>query len=290
MAQEGRKPCPLYGTIKQQHEAIDQLFGMLIKADPKFKASTCGDPWEAAKAGAEIIRQLESHRCIEDEIKGGDEPNMGAPQEPTGVPFGGAIIGLGDPINISKEDVEAAIKAYPGWPTPLAITKYMLDKSFLGEKMGQLHAGTAWGGLHLERIGLMVQKVAQALYDQLTESVTIKISAEQFPESWDHISLEIVDVGKRLTDAEMHSPVENWPCCGCGEPIKGSDREAGMFQLRKVANWEYPTWGNLLQKSHGFALAVMCGKCIEAKKKPEYAIKKDGDQYVRVPLAELEDQ
>lgn len=53
------------GIIRQQHEAIDILFAMMIEAtrgkldDRPFMPTQSGKPWQAAIAGAEFIKRLE---------------------------------------------------------------------------------------------------------------------------------------------------------------------------------------------------------------------------------------
>lgn len=51
-------------VVRAQHEAIDRLFVMLINAtrgkldDRPFMPSQCGQPWDAAQAGAKLLERL----------------------------------------------------------------------------------------------------------------------------------------------------------------------------------------------------------------------------------------
>ncbi|MBA7587058.1 hypothetical protein ES708_29071 [subsurface metagenome] len=49
----------LLQACKAQHDAIDLLFAMLIKRDPKFFPSKSGKPWEAIKLSNEAIKAAE---------------------------------------------------------------------------------------------------------------------------------------------------------------------------------------------------------------------------------------
>lgn len=49
----------LLEACKAQHDAIDLLFAMLIKRDPKFFPSKSGKPWEAIVKGNEAIAAAE---------------------------------------------------------------------------------------------------------------------------------------------------------------------------------------------------------------------------------------
>ncbi len=45
-------------ACKNQHEAIDRLFAMLIAKDEKFMPSKSGQPWDAINVGAQILTEL----------------------------------------------------------------------------------------------------------------------------------------------------------------------------------------------------------------------------------------
>lgn len=53
----------LLAVVKQQHEAIDRLFALLIEAtserDDLFLPSQSGQPWAACLAGNALIKRLE---------------------------------------------------------------------------------------------------------------------------------------------------------------------------------------------------------------------------------------
>ncbi len=85
------------------------------------------------------------------------------------------------------------------------------------------------------------------------------------------------------------------PCCACKETITGDDTKASAIMLQKKAKWDYPTWGNGLDGIGGRAIALVCGKCLEQNRQPEYALKLNGDDWADpkdielVPLVDLED-
>lgn len=190
---------------------------------------------------------------------------------------------------VSQEEIKAAMERYPGMPVTLAVTRYMLDKQMEDSPTEELRAGTGWGGIHLETVGMLVQKLANAMYEQGKKAITLSISAQDFPESWDHIWLEIKHVDSGSSKEIHRMGLAGWPCCCCGETIRGDDTQAHVILLPKLARWEYPTWGNVLDGTQGGATAVRCGECSRASSEPTYAVKKVGDQFERVPVSELED-
>jgi hypothetical protein len=190
---------------------------------------------------------------------------------------------------VTQEEIKAAMERYPGLPVPLAVSKFMLDEQFDQAELSELHAGLYWGGLHLERVGAIAQKLADAMYHQLKKSITIKLEATDYPESWDHIGLELIEVQEGTREETDRMGLAGWPCCACDSIIQGTDNDASMVMLSKVAKWDYPSWGNFLTGTKGFAVAALCGQCIRGEKKPQYALRKDGETFRRVRLTELED-
>uniref|UniRef100_A0A6H1Z829 Uncharacterized protein n=2 Tax=viral metagenome TaxID=1070528 RepID=A0A6H1Z829_9ZZZZ len=79
-----------------------------------------------------------------------------------------------------------------------------------------------------------------------------------------------------------------WPCCACDEMIM-DDPDASVVLVDKLATWEYPSWGNILEGSGGRASASLCGRCTNEERPPKYAIRNEGEVHIRVPLDELED-
>ena len=86
---------------------------------------------------------------------------------------------------------------------------------------------------------------------------------------------------------------ENVRCCSCGGSLEES-RCLNVICLDKRAAWRYPAWGNLLVLEKypvNRASAVVCDRCLEEGRTPEYAIEWSGDyetvRYHRVE--ELED-
>ena len=95
---------------------------------------------------------------------------------------------------VSQEEVKAAMERYPDLPAPLAVSRYMLDQIAESGPVGKLQPGLVWGGVHLERVGANVQLLADAMYQQSKKAITITITATDFPESYDHLWLEVKDV------------------------------------------------------------------------------------------------
>jgi len=193
---------------------------------------------------------------------------------------------------VSPEEVKAAIKRYPGIPITLAISRYMLDKQLENEPIWPLHHGLGWGGVHLDAVGELVQKLANAMYEQRKKALIITIEATDFPESWDHIWLEIKDVDSGTPKKIGRMGLFGWPCCACDEIITGEDVHAVAVMLEKHAKWQYPTWGNALRGTSGLALAALCGRCAGDGRQPIYAVKKVDNaaagRFERVPLTELQ--
>jgi len=88
---------------------------------------------------------------------------------------------------------------------------------------------------------------------------------------------------------EMESTLlAGWPCCACDEMIR-DDPDASVVLLDKLATWEDPSWGNVLEGSGGRASASLCGRCTTEERPPQYAIRNEGEAHIRVPLDEMED-
>jgi len=86
------------------------------------------------------------------------------------------------------------------------------------------------------------------------------------------------------TPEEGDALLAGWPCCACNEIIKGDDPDASVVLVDKLATWEYPSWGNVLEGSGGRAPASLCGHCTNEERPPKYAIRNDGEVLIRVPL------
>ena len=63
-------------------------------------------------------------------------------------------------------------------------------------------------------------------------------------------------------------------CCSCGGSLKDS-HYMNMVSLNKVAEWQHPSWGNILVSgSGGRASAIVCDGCVdEARRSREWNIK-----------------
>lgn len=190
---------------------------------------------------------------------------------------------------VSREAIKAAMERYPGLPAPLAVSKYMLDQVAESGPVGQLRPGLMWGGVHLERVGANVQLLAEAMYHQSKKAITITLTATDFPESWDHLEVEAKDVDSGSPEEFEGKGLDGWPCCACDEVIKGNDSQATAVTLQKRAKWDFPAWGDVLCGNSGMAIATLCGRCSTEGRQPVYAIKKEDERFVRVPLSELEE-
>jgi len=197
---------------------------------------------------------------------------------------------------VTQEEIKAAMERYPGIPFPLAVSKYKLDQVFEKEPVPPLQAGYGWGGVHLERVGILVQKLADAMYHQGKKGMAIIIQATDFPESYDHLWVEVKEVDSGTEEEVQRMRLGGWPCCACDKEIKGEDADASWVMLQKRATWKYPTWGNVMFGTQGGAIASMCGVCTNAGMKPLYAVRKaegaedsEDERFERVPLSELED-
>jgi len=196
---------------------------------------------------------------------------------------------------VSQAEIKAAMRRYPGMPITLAISKYMLDKMIESSPVGELRSGLMWGGVHLERVGENVQLLAEAMYQQSKKAITITLTATDFPESWDHFELAVKEVDSGTPEEKEQTGFAGRPCCACKKTITGDDTKASATMLQKKATWDYPAWGNVLDGTGGRAIALVCGKCLEQNRQPEYALKLNGDDWANpedielVPLADLED-
>lgn len=55
-------------------------------------------------------------------------------------------------------------------------------------------------------------------------------------------------------------------CCACGEPLFPKSKHVNIMCLNKVAEWQYPVWGNVLTDVPSIhASAVLCDQCITGK-------------------------
>lgn len=196
---------------------------------------------------------------------------------------------------VSPGEIRAAMERYPGMPATLALAKYMLDKMVESSPVGELRPGRMWGGVHLERVGANVQLLAEAMYEQGKKALTITLTATDFPETWDHFELEVKEVDSGTPEEKEQTGFAGRPCCACKETITGDDTKASAIMLQKKATWDYPKCGNVLEGTGGRAIALVCGKCLEQNRQPEYALKLNGDDWTDtknielVPLSELED-
>jgi hypothetical protein len=95
---------------------------------------------------------------------------------------------------VTKEEIAAAIKRYPELPLEAALTRYITDQLHEKVATNNLMKGAGWGGVHLERVGALVQQLTDVMYQLRKQSITIKIDSEGYPESWDHILIQIMEV------------------------------------------------------------------------------------------------
>lgn len=70
---------------------------------------------------------------------------------------------------------------------------------------------------------------------------------------------------------------ERIKCCACEGTLKDSKHINGIC-LDKLAEWEYPVWGNILVADahpEKRAMAFLCDDCLKKKRKPKLAVEWD---------------
>lgn len=85
-------------------------------------------------------------------------------------------------------------------------------------------------------------------------------------------------------------------CAGEGHTIKEGGRHINLVMLEKKAEWPYLAAINFLvpgSEKYPLTSAVVCDRCLREKREIKYAMAgiegKDGAEYYRVPLEELEE-
>jgi hypothetical protein len=98
-----------------------------------------------------------------------------------------------EPQEVSAEVINEACAKYPGYPYPLAVAKLLIDKMLLSNGIS-LAKGTAWGGVHPEEIPELMGKIAEQLYIEGKQAVTIKMGPENPESDYDHYWVEILGI------------------------------------------------------------------------------------------------
>ncbi len=143
-----------------------------------------------------------------------------------------------DTKTLTPDKIRAAMESYPDIPLSLAITRYMLDQELEKNPVSSLVPGLYWGGIHLERVGVMAQRLVQAMYEQRKKSIAVRFSAEDFPETWDHIGIGIEEVeassqgeiaclgqrARRFGRPGFGSPLREVPRCPQGSTLRHQER------------------------------------------------------------------
>lgn len=204
---------------------------------------------------------------------------------------------------VSPETIQKAAERYPGLPVGLAISRYILDEKAIEAVAEGLRAGSSWGGLHLETVGQMVQRLADRLYEERKRSVTLRITAEGWPFSYDHLELAVLEVDEGDEEGrDYEDPTEAklrgcLCCCGDDHKVRDGGSQINLVQLRKLAEWPYLVAKNAFvpeSQEYPLAMAVVCYRCREAKAEIRYAMAArpgpDGEAvYERVPLDQLKE-
>jgi len=91
---------------------------------------------------------------------------------------------------------------------------------------------------------------------------------------------------------EMKIVVEIGKCCYCGGTMQES-KFNNQIMLNKKAEWEYPTWDNLLLKDEyekiKRACSFLCDPCIEKKNNPIFAYSIQDKKIFYHDISRLED-
>lgn len=78
-------------------------------------------------------------------------------------------------------------------------------------------------------------------------------------------------------------------CCSCEKPMKKS-KYLNLIQLNHFANWQYPVFGNVLDKDPNLqnrAGAIICDDCFDQKPKIKYALEFKDGTIIYHPIDEL---
>lgn len=208
------------------------------------------------------------------------------------------------PQKVPPETIQKAAQRYPDLPIGLAITRYLLDERTLDTASSEgLRAGMTWGRLHLETVGQMVQRLADRLYEERKHSVTLRVTAEDWPFGYDHLELAVLEVdegdeARRDYEDATEAKLRDCLCCaGEGHTIRDGGRRINAVQLKKKAGWPYLAAMNFEvpgSENHPLAMALVCDRCMEDKAEIKYAMAgrpgPDGEAvYERVPLEQLKD-
>jgi len=85
-------------------------------------------------------------------------------------------------------------------------------------------------------------------------------------------------------------------CAGEGHTVRQGGSHINIIQLRKLAKWPYLAASNFLvaeSTKYPLACALVCDRCLEEKQEIKYAMAgvegKDGAEYYRVPITQLEE-
>lgn len=144
--------------------------------------------------------------------------------------------------------------------------------------------------VHLEELrdGLDLPLMAEEEAALNLSIKALELIAEQPPHGYTCIPRPLPGETNEEKEDWGSTLLAGWPCCACDEMIM-DDPDASVVLVDKLATWEYPSWGNVLEGSGGRASASLCGRCTNEERPPKYAIRNEGEVHIRVPLDELED-
>lgn len=76
-------------------------------------------------------------------------------------------------------------------------------------------------------------------------------------------------------------------CCACKRIIGKNGKHVNGVILNRLAEWKYPTVGNIVTGEKGKALAIVCDKCLKNNTNIKYAVKFEIKKIVYVPVEKL---
>lgn len=66
-------------------------------------------------------------------------------------------------------------------------------------------------------------------------------------------------------------------CCACRRPLRDGGRCVNIVPLDRLAEWEYPTWGDpAVPACDGRAVALLCDICVTTGRAVEWAVESMG--------------
>lgn len=80
----------------------------------------------------------------------------------------------------------------------------------------------------------------------------------------------------------------NENCCACGRIINDHGGHLNCVMLDRLAQWKYPSAGNVITGEKGKAVAIVCDECINKQRHIKYAIHYSDNKVAYVLIHDLE--